>query len=62
MKTAYKPLHLNKWSLVQYKIMDTSASFIWIIFLFDGAFKYNNGAKFGVMLGQALNHCTEFCN
>jgi hypothetical protein len=46
METAHEPLHLDKWSLVQWKITDMPTSFIWIVVSFLEAFKYGDGAKF----------------
>jgi hypothetical protein len=38
METAPEPLQLDKWSFIQWKIVDIPASFIWNIIFFDGAF------------------------
>jgi hypothetical protein len=54
---------LHKWSSVQWKIMDISTSFIWIVIIFDEAFKYGVGAKFGSYVGTNADPvCVEFCN
>jgi hypothetical protein len=39
-------LHLHKWGFLHWKIMGIPTSFIWIIILFDEAFKYCDDAKF----------------
>jgi hypothetical protein len=39
-------LHLDKWSLVQWKIIDVPISFVLIVIFFDEAVKYGIGAKF----------------
>jgi hypothetical protein len=36
--------------------MNITVSFILIIIMFDESFKYGDGAKFKVMLGQTLKH------
>jgi hypothetical protein len=36
----HESLHLDKWSFVQWKIMDIPESFIGIIIFFAGAFEY----------------------
>jgi hypothetical protein len=46
METTHEPLYLDIWRVVQQKIMDIPMSFIWIINLFDRAFKYGDCAKF----------------
>jgi hypothetical protein len=51
METAHEPLHLDKLSLVQWKIMDISTNFIWIIIFFGGAFQYGDGAIFWRYVG-----------
>jgi hypothetical protein len=63
MKTAHEPLYLDKWSFVQWKIMDIPTSFTWIVIFFDRAFEYGGGLNFEVMLGQTLYHFLHnFCN
>jgi hypothetical protein len=46
METTHESLDLDKRLSVQQKLMDTPTSFISVITLFDGAFKYGDGAKF----------------
>jgi hypothetical protein len=46
METTHEQLHLDKWSSIQWKIMDIPAIFIWIIIFIDRAFQYGEGAKF----------------
>jgi hypothetical protein len=55
-ETTQEPLHLYKQSLVQYKIMDITTGFIWIIILLDKALSMVMVWNFAVMLGQTLNH------
>jgi hypothetical protein len=68
METAHEPLHLplDKWNLVQWKIIHISTSFTVIIIFFDEALKYCDGAKFWGYVGQTLNHSvynsTLVCN
>jgi hypothetical protein len=57
----HKPLHLDKWNLVQYRIMDMSS--IWITNFIDKAFIYGNSAKsWGYIGTNAEALCAEFCN
>jgi hypothetical protein len=49
METTHEALHLDKWSLVQWKIMDTPKRFIWFIIFFDGTFEYSNNKNYEVM-------------
>jgi hypothetical protein len=51
METAHEPLHLDKLSLVQSNIMDIRTNFIWIIILFDKAYKRGNVAEFWGYVG-----------
>jgi hypothetical protein len=46
METTNELLHLDKWSFVQWKIIDILTIYILIIIFFDDGFKYENGAKF----------------
>jgi hypothetical protein len=46
MLIARVPLHLVKWSFVQWKIKDIPTSFIWISIFFDGAAEYGDGEAF----------------
>jgi hypothetical protein len=51
METTCEPLHLDKWSYVQWKIMDIT-SFMWIIFY--GAFECGGGSKFWGHVGPNI--------
>jgi hypothetical protein len=63
VETTHEPLHLDKWTLVWWEIMDIHISFIWIIILFDAVFKYGDGAKFWCyVVINAEPLCVEFCN
>jgi hypothetical protein len=63
MEITHKPLHLEKWSLVQKTIMDTPMSFISIIILCNKVCKYGYGANFwGYVEKNAKPLCVEFCN
>jgi hypothetical protein len=63
METAHEPLHLGKWILVQWNIMNISTSSILIYFLFNEAFKFGDGAKFWDYVGtNAKPLCVKFCN
>jgi hypothetical protein len=42
VETAHQTLHLDKRSLVKWKVMDIPTSFIWIM-LFNGAVEYGGG-------------------
>jgi hypothetical protein len=43
--------------------MDISATWIWIVILFDEAFKYDDGEKFWGYVGTSTELlCLEFCN
>jgi hypothetical protein len=46
MDKTYEPLHSDKWSFVQWNIMDIPTRIIWIFFSFNEALKYGDGAKF----------------
>jgi hypothetical protein len=49
--------------LVHLKITGIPASFIWIIVLFDEAFKHGDDAKFwGYVGANAQPLCVELCN
>jgi hypothetical protein len=56
MEKTHEPLHLDKWSLEQWKTMHMPASFIWINTLFDVAFDCGDGVKSEVMLEERLNN------
>jgi hypothetical protein len=56
MEKTHETLHLDKWSLEQWKTMHMSASFIWISTLFDVAFDCGDGVKSEVMLEERLNN------
>jgi hypothetical protein len=43
MKTVHELLHLDKRSLVQWRIVDISTSFVYIIIMLDGLFEYGDG-------------------
>jgi hypothetical protein len=49
METTHELLHLDKWSLLQWKIVDITASFIWIIIFFNGPFEYGDGRIFKLL-------------
>jgi hypothetical protein len=51
METTHELMHLDKWSFVQWKVMDITASFVWIFIFFHGAFEYGDGAKFWGYVG-----------
>jgi hypothetical protein len=51
METTRETLHSDEWSLVQWNIMNIPTSFIWIIILFDEAFKYDEGVNFWGYVG-----------
>jgi hypothetical protein len=62
MQIIYEPFHLNKLRFVQWKIVDIPTSFIWIIFLFDGALEYEDVAKFwGYVRTNAEPLFVKFC-
>jgi hypothetical protein len=63
MDTVHEPLHLDKWSLVQWEIMDLPTSLIWIVILFDEIFKQGDGAKYWAYVETNSEPlCVEFCN
>jgi hypothetical protein len=63
MHTTHETLHSDKWSLVYLKIMDIPTSFIWIVNLFNEAFKCGDGGKFWGYAGiNAEPLCVELCN
>jgi hypothetical protein len=63
MEIAHEPLHLDNWSLLQWKIKDIPTSFIWIIILFNNAFKYGDGATYWYYVRTTAElFCGEFCN
>jgi len=56
-------LNFYRLCLVHLKIMDIPKSFIWMIILFDEAFKYGDGAKFWGYVGTNTEPlCVQFCN
>jgi hypothetical protein len=63
METTHEPLHVDKRSYVQWKIMNITTSFIWIIISFDGAFEYDSALNFWGYVGtNAELLSVEFCN
>jgi hypothetical protein len=52
MEATHKPLHLEKWSSVQWNIMNVPTSFIWIIILFDKALEYGDYSKLWGCVGK----------
>jgi len=63
METAHTPLYLDKWSLIQYKILDVPTSFMWIITLVPKAFKQGNFVKFWGYVGTNTETLrVDFCN
>jgi hypothetical protein len=60
MDTTHKPLHLDKWNMVEQKVMNIPTTFIWITILFDKAFKYGDGANFLGYVNNAEPLCVEF--
>jgi hypothetical protein len=49
MATPHEPLHLDKLSFEQWKIVDIPTSFMWIIILFNGPFEYGDGGIFKLL-------------
>jgi hypothetical protein len=49
METTHEPLHLDKRSLVQWKIMDIPTDFVWIIIFLDISFEYGYGGIFKLL-------------
>jgi len=49
MATTHEPLHLDKRSFVQWKIVDIPTSFILIIIFFNGPFEYGDGGIFKLL-------------
>jgi hypothetical protein len=49
MEATHEPLHLDKRSLVKWKIMGMPTSFIWITIFFNGAFEYFDGGIFKLL-------------
>jgi hypothetical protein len=43
METTRGLFQVDKWSLVHWKVMDISKSFIWIFILFDEPIEYGDG-------------------
>jgi hypothetical protein len=63
METSHELLHLDKWSLVQWKIMGIPTSCIWIMIWFDKAFNSSYSMKFwGYVTWNAELLCIEFCS
>jgi hypothetical protein len=63
METTHEPFHLDKWSLVQKKIMEISEIFIWIIISFDDIFNYEDGGKFWGYVGTSAEQLyVYFCD
>jgi hypothetical protein len=58
METAHEPLDLEQMKFSFVKEIDIPTSFIWIIILFDEAFKYGDGAKFR---GHASANAEPIC-
>jgi hypothetical protein len=56
MEKTYDPLYLDKWSFVQWKIMDIPTSFIWIIIFLMELLNMAVFRNYEVMLGQMLNY------
>jgi hypothetical protein len=57
MVTAHEPLHLDKHSFVEWKIVDIPTSFIWIIIFFNGPFEYGDDGIFKLLrCMQNLHH------
>jgi hypothetical protein len=58
MDTSHEPVHLDKLSVVQSKVMYISTAFVCVIILFDKSFEYGDGSKFwdwdGIMLKHSL--------
>jgi hypothetical protein len=55
-------LYVERWSFVRWKIMDIPTSFFKIVILFEGAFEYDDCAKFwGYVTTNAGPFCIEFC-
>jgi hypothetical protein len=49
MEKTHELLHLDKWSLVQWKIINIRATFIWIIIFFNGRFEYGDHGVFTLL-------------
>jgi hypothetical protein len=49
MATTHEPLHLDKRSFIQQKIMSTPKSFIWTIIFFSEPFEYGDGWIFKLL-------------
>jgi hypothetical protein len=49
METTHEPLHSDKWSLVQLKIMDIPTIFVWIIIFFNRAFEHGDDRIFKLL-------------
>jgi hypothetical protein len=49
MATTHEPLHLHKWSFVQWKVVDITIIFIWITIFFNGPFEYGDGEIFKLL-------------
>jgi hypothetical protein len=44
-------LHWNKWCFLLLKVMERPARFMWIVILFEEAFKYGDSVKFSGNVG-----------
>jgi hypothetical protein len=61
--TTHETLYLDKLSFVHKQIMEIPTSFIWIIILFDEAFRHGDVESFWGYVGtNAETFCVEFCN
>jgi hypothetical protein len=56
METINQPLHSERWSVLEWKIMDTHTSFILIIIFVHEAFEYADGSKFWDYAGTNADH------
>jgi hypothetical protein len=63
MATTYEPLNADKWSFVEWKIVDVPTSFVWNIIFFNGAFQYGRDSNLWGYVGTNTEPlCLEFCN
>jgi hypothetical protein len=63
LETTHEPLHLDKWSFVQWKIMNIPMGCTWILIFFGGSFEYGSGSEFWGYVGtNAKLLSVEFCN
>jgi hypothetical protein len=56
MGTTHEPLHLDKWSFLQWRILDIHTNFIESLFSLAAFLNAAVVRNFEVMLGQTLNH------